>query len=210
LFIKRRELFEERPMIFMLSLLFVLVHQLFLDSGVGIQSAVAQEKEILGWAEKVYIPSLDFVINAKLDTGADFSSLHAEDMKLFTKNKEQWVRFKVTNRKGEEVKLERVVTRSTRIKKLHGSAEERPVITLGVCLGSSFLEEEVSLVNRSKFRYNLLIGRSFLAGNAIVDPSTVYASNPSCSKPRQLKNGLYKGENDGDKPLKKTKKKAEE
>lgn len=174
------------------SALFVLGVLLMLTG--SLKTVAAQEKEVLGWAERVYIPSVDITLHGKLDTGADFSSLHADDLKIIKKGDKTWARFKVTSRKGEEVEVEREVVRTTRIKRLHGKAEERPVISLGLCVGSNFQEEEVNLVNREKFHYNLLIGRSFLAGNAIVDPSTVYAGNPSCTKPKHLKEGLYRGE----------------
>ena len=39
---------------------------------------------------------------------------------------------------------------------------------------------EVSLVNRGKFNYEMLVGRRFLAGDFIVDPATTYTLDPSC------------------------------
>jgi hypothetical protein len=47
-------------------------------------------------------------------------------------------------------------------------------------LGDFYREAEVNLVDRSGFNYQMLIGRSFLAGNLIVDPSIKYTTKPIC------------------------------
>ena len=47
----------------------------------------------------------------------------------------------------------------------------RPVVAIKICLGSTVKEVEVNLVDRSGFGYPILIGRSFLAGDFLVDAS---------------------------------------
>ncbi len=136
--------------------------------------------------EKVRIFPEDIIIHAKLDTGADYSSLNAEDIVEFEKDKSKWVRFTVRNRFGAQVRLERPIKRIARIKQ-HLGVQKRQVIRLGVCIGSSYMEEEVNLVNRSKFTAQMLVGRSFLAGMVIVDPSLTYTSEPSCQLPAAKK-----------------------
>ena len=42
------------------------------------------------------------------------------------------------------------------------------------------MEEEVALADRNHLDYEMLIGRSFLAGNVIVDPSKTFTIEPSC------------------------------
>jgi hypothetical protein len=44
----------------------------------------------------------------------------------------------------------------------------------------------VSLVDRKNFDYQMLLGRVYLAGNAIVDPSVTYTTDPACKNiPKQ-------------------------
>jgi hypothetical protein len=139
----------------------------------------SQERTILGWVERVKLQSFNLMLHAKLDTGADFSSLNANNLQEFTRKDQPWVRFTVRNRYGEEVKIERPVVRITHIKG-HVANQKRMVIRLGVCVANVFMEEEISLVNRAKFDYQMLIGRSFLAGKAYVDPASAYLVDPSC------------------------------
>jgi hypothetical protein len=134
----------------------------------------------VGWIEKVVVMPGDMVLHAKLDTGADHPSLHATDIKKFRKNGSQWVRFTIENRRGRTKTLELPVERMARIKRVKGRTQERFVVRMQLCLGTSNIETEVNLVDRSNFSYPLLVGRGYLAGNAILDPSASYTVQPSC------------------------------
>jgi hypothetical protein len=54
------------------------------------------------------------------------------------------------------------------------------VVKMQLCLGTSKLETDVNLVDRSNFSYPLLVGRGYLAGTAVLDPSVSYTVPPSC------------------------------
>jgi len=164
----------------------------FLIATVGVISLVfvspvaAQGKQVVGWLEKVCIYPGNLVIIAKLDTGAKNSSLNASNITEFTRNGEQWVQFHVTDRYGKTVTIERKVHRMAKIKRHGGRAQPRYSIHLGICLGDFYREAEVNLVDRSDFIYQMLIGRSFLADNLIVDPSAKFTTKPICKGvPRQ-------------------------
>jgi hypothetical protein len=45
------------------------------------------------------------------------------------------------------------------------------VIRLGVCLGRLYREVEVSLADRQRFKYPMLLGRNFFGTDVIVDPA---------------------------------------
>jgi len=141
---------------------------------------LAQDKEVFGWVEKVGLREAGFDMHAKLDTGADSSSVHATRLEEFTKKGEQWVRFKVRSAVGEIATIERPIERVALIKRHQGKSERRIVVRLGLCLGDVFQEEDVNLVDRTKFDYRLLLGRSFLVGNAIIDPAMMFTSPPAC------------------------------
>ena len=142
----------------------------------------APNEEIVGWLEKVKLSPSDLVVHGKLDTGADYSSLNADNLESYEKSGKPWVRFTVTNRFGKTAKFEQEVLRTAMVKKRKGSPETRPVVRLGICIGSRYMEADVNLVNRRNFENQMLIGRSFLAGNVIINPALTFTSDPACRK----------------------------
>lgn len=142
--------------------------------------ATAAEKQLVGWIEKVRILPGNLIISAKIDTGADNSSLHVNDFTLVVRGNEQWVRFSVTDDDGKEHSFERKLVRVAKIKRHSGPRQERPVVMLEICIGKFRREAQVNLVDRSKFKYPLLIGRSFSANALEVDPGGKYTVEPDC------------------------------
>jgi hypothetical protein len=147
-------------------------------------SAAVQAKQVIGWVERVRVTPGDIVMNAKIDTGAKTSSLNARDIKEFSRNGEQWVRFTVTNREGGTVSIERRLRRVAVIKRHFGGKERRLVVRLGICVAGVYRYAEVNLVDRSGFNYGLLIGRSFLKGRLVVDPGRTFTVEPECGTSR--------------------------
>ena len=145
-----------------------------------VSPVAAQGKQVVGWLENARIYPGNLVIIAKLDTGAKNSSLNASNITEVERGGERWVRFKVTNRYGKIAAIERKVHRIVKIKEADGTPQSRLAILLGICLGNFYKEVEVNLADRSHFNYQMLIGRSFLHGNLIVDPSIKYTIEPKC------------------------------
>ena len=56
------------------------------------------------------------------------------------------------------------------------------MVKLGICLGTIYREEEVTLVDRSGFNYQLLIGRNFTRDDFLVDPGKTFTTSPSCKQ----------------------------
>lgn len=144
--------------------------------------AIANDKTIVGYVEKVKVYPGKLFFHAKLDTGARNSSINAENIEEYTNNGEDWVRFDVVNRNNKRITLEMPLVREAKIKRHFGKKQHRPVVKLGICLGSTFKEVDVSLVNRQGFLYELLIGRSYLKHDFLIDPSKSYTKSPSCKK----------------------------
>ncbi|MBI4720901.1 MAG: ATP-dependent zinc protease [Chitinivibrionia bacterium] len=95
----------------------------------------AQDKDIVGRVENARIYPGDLLLRAKLDSGAKHCSLNAPQLTKFLKNGERWVRFKVTNHRGEETTIERKIVRQAKIKQQGQPLVQRPVIMLGICVG---------------------------------------------------------------------------
>jgi hypothetical protein len=87
--------------------------------------AAAKDMEILGWVEYAKLPALDLELKAKLDTGAETSSLDARIIKKFRKDGKRWVRFAVIDREhGEEHVLVRERVRTIGVVQ-HGRLHRR-------------------------------------------------------------------------------------
>lgn len=129
------------------------------------------ERAVAGWTERVRLLPSGIELEAKLDSGAENSSLHVERQRFFRRDGERWVRFTVEGESGRRVAFERKLVRKAAIRRHSGRSDVRPVVSLAICLGSVAKRVEVNLVDRSGFDYPLLIGRSFLAGAYLVDTS---------------------------------------
>jgi hypothetical protein len=146
-------------------------------------AAVSGEtRETAGWVEKVAIKPPGMLIHAKLDTGADYSSLSASDIEEFKKDGKDWVRFWIDNRYGEKKQIEAEVRRIALIKRHAAKPHKRVVVRLGLCVGRHFMEADVNLVDRRNFDFQMLVGRNFLAGNLLVDPANTYTLEPGCKE----------------------------
>lgn len=163
-----------------IKLFVVLVLTLFITvSGSAEEPGIQQ---IYSWKEyvKVYPSGMQF--KAKLDSGAKTSSLNAIDIEEFEHDDEDWVRFVIVNDKEEKETIERKVERIVKIKEHNGKADERPVVKMGICLGSLYKEVEVNLVDRSKFTTSMLVGRTFMEKDVLIDPSSTYSHTPDCNR----------------------------
>lgn len=140
-------------------------------------------KQTVGWVEPVRIYPGDLRIRAKIDTGADFSSLHCACSTPIERDGDNWVRFTLESQDGDRVQFERKLHRTARIKRHDGGSQRRMVVLLGVCLGDIYKETEVNLVDRSGLNYPFLIGRNFLAGDFLVDAAATFTTAPNCPQP---------------------------
>lgn len=146
----------------------------------GSAAASAGEPQIVGWIERVKLGAEGVTVEAKLDTGADMSSLHATGLRWFSRDDGDWVAFDVLGADGRKVHFERRVVRIARIKRLSGGVQKRPTILMGVCLGRVYRLTEVNLTDRSGFSHELLVGRNFLAPHFAVDSARAHTVEPQC------------------------------
>lgn len=140
-----------------------------------------EERDLFGWVERVVLTRVGFELKAKLDTGAETSSLDAIHIKRFRRRGESWVRFTIEDPESDqEVELERPLIRRVKIKRHEGEPQRRSVVELEVCLGDHRRLVEFSLIDRSEFIYSVLLGRQALAGIAVVDPKETFLFPPDC------------------------------
>lgn len=135
--------------------------------------------EILGWIEDARLAPEGLPIRAKLDTGADNSSLNAPEVEEFERDDEEWVRFTVENSDGESQTFEKPVERMVRIRSASG-VDRRHVIRMTVCIGDVLREVDVNLADRSELSYQMLIGRSYMKNHVLVDSARKFTMKPVC------------------------------
>ncbi len=141
-------------------------------------------KQVIGWLEAILIYPGEVKMRAKLDTGAKSSAVNVLHLDKIERNGETWVSFELQNdknkKKRKSVILEKKVVRTIKIKKKGGGLQERFTVMLEVCLGGVNKQIEASLVDRSNFNYQVLIGRDDLADDFIVDPAATFSLKPFC------------------------------
>ncbi len=167
-------------MIFPKYLTFLLMASLLIGGPAPIR-ADTLDLEILGWVENAQLLNPAITLKAKLDTGAETSSLDAEVIKKFRKDGKRWIRFRISDRdSGQEYIIVRERVRTSYVVQHDGSTQRRPVVEMSVCIADRVIHTEVNLIDRSEFIYPLLLGRSALEFFALVDPGNTFLSEPVC------------------------------
>ncbi len=111
---------------------------------------------------------------ARVDTGARTCSLHTSEKKVIEggefmeDNVGKTVRFRVENRQGESQWLERRIAEVRLITTSEGE-ETRYLVPMAFTCAGVDREVLVSLNDRSRMSYSMLLGRNFLAGDFVVD-----------------------------------------
>lgn len=145
-----------------------------------VSSQIFAKQITVGWLEEVSLGQQELDIRAKLDTGADSSSINAVNVVSYEKDGKPWVKFTITNRHGQNMVIDKPVVRIAKVKNKYGGRQERPVIEVNICIAGISKLSRVSLVDRSHFKYQVLIGRSFLKPEFIIDSSKEYTTKPKC------------------------------
>ena len=130
-------------------------------------------RQILGWREWVGFPELGISqIKAKIDTGARTSCLHAFYVEPFERDGAQWVHFDIHPIQGdtnEVIRCEAPVLDQRRIRDSGGHEELRYVIETTISIGGDRFKAEVTLTDRDSMKFRVLLGRTAIRGNYLVD-----------------------------------------
>lgn len=143
----------------------------------------------IGWEEWCSFPNLGLpAIKCKTDTGASLSALHAKKIKTFKEGDSEWVTFQVaplTSNRKLKISCKAKVLRRKIVTSSNGMRENRIVIQTNLQLGVRTWSIYVTLTDRSKMIYRMLLGRqamkymvikpraSFLLGK-IKAPTSLY------------------------------------
>lgn len=140
------------------------------------------EKKILGRKEKITLPELGLnLVNAKIDTGAYTSSLHAEDIRIEEVAGKKLLHFKILMPAHEKFTGRILVVDSFREKKVKnsfGQTELRYLIETKLQLAGETFRAEFTLSDRSSMKNAILLGRKILRDRFLVDVSKTNLGKP--------------------------------
>lgn len=133
------------------------------------ESKISIDKaKVIGTTVEVIISNLadGAIVNAKVDTGADISSIHADEWSV---NNGQ-VTF--TNPEISQNKITMPVIEKQAIKSSNGDIEYRPVVSLNIKVNGIPLSDVMfNLNDRGSMTYSMLVGKNILErGGFMIDP----------------------------------------
>ena len=133
---------------------------------------------LVGWREWVGLPQLGIDwLKAKVDTGAQTSSLHAFGLREFERDGEPWVRFEVhpwQRSADDAVRVELPVHDRRKVRSSSGHSERRAVVLMDVRLRGRVIPAEVTLTRRDAMGFRMLLGRELLRNGFLVDAGASY------------------------------------
>lgn len=135
-------------------------------------------KLLLGRQEWVAFPEQRLILPARIDSGANTSSLHAVNLQEFERDGEAWLRFEThyQSQESEDVRvipIEAPLVRQVRIRQASGS-ESRPVIRLPMRLANRTESVEFTLTDRGEMTFPVLLGRRYMMDLAVIDVAREY------------------------------------
>ncbi len=151
----------------------------------GASTAQSRMLTIVGYLEDAVILPSGLEIKAKMDTGADVTSIHALSIERYKKDGRDWVSFIVDTGK-RKMRFRRVVARVVRIRRAGTAIVERPVVRLSICIAGYNKLAQVNLANRTGMSNPLLVGRAFMrSGGLVIDSGQKYVGKPVCPETRK-------------------------
>src|SRR5690625_4193263 len=107
---------------------------------------------VVGAVETVRVDPPGIQLDARIDTGATTSSIHADDKQEFERDGRRWVRFSLSEVTDENLRnIELPVERTVLIKRHNADPVRRYVVRMWITLGDIRERIEVTLADREDF-----------------------------------------------------------
>jgi len=135
-------------------------------------------KLVVGEVEHIYLAEPDQIYTARIDSGAETSSIDARNITRFERDGNNWVRFDVPVPGTDKlVTLEKEISRRVRVIQASADeAERRVVVELQFAIGDHEQVAEFTLTDRTNLTYEVLIGRNVLRDVMLIDVGKEYAT----------------------------------
>ena len=140
-----------------------------------------QDKKIIGRLESIALPDLGISdLQVRVDTGAQTSSLHVDNIEKISKKGRPYVTFDIhpeMHDVDQVVSCKAPISDFRKIKSSNGESEQRYVISTPVTMGEDTWTIEITLTDRSDMSYLMLFGRQAIGTRFLVDPSKVFINS---------------------------------
>lgn len=148
------------------------------NTTLAVSTGQGEGRVIVGWCEWVGLPKLNIPqLRAKIDTGARTSVLHAFQIAPYIQSGEPWVRFGIHPRQRNMSVVQmceaQVIDRRN-ISDSGGHRQMRYVIETELRLGDYYWPIELTLTARDSMAFRMLLGRSAIQNQFLVDPAHSY------------------------------------
>lgn len=134
----------------------------------------------LGWREWASLPQLGIpAIKVKVDTGARTSALHAFNMKRINTAAGDVISFDIHPMQRTDSIVVTATAPLVDIRAVSdsgGHIERRYVISTTIVVGEFNKEIEITLTERKGMMFRMLVGRTALADDALVNPALSYVN----------------------------------
>ncbi len=133
---------------------------------------------IIGACEWVALPELGVDrLRARVDTGAKSCALHASNIRPFVRDGLNWVAFRVHLdhiAAVSDIDCECRLVGTRIVRSSSGKASERLTIRTPIVIGHSRWPVDITLSDRRKMRYRMLLGRVAMENHALVYPARTF------------------------------------
>lgn len=137
-------------------------------------SAASYRLPVVGELERVVLEPQGVLLEARVETGATTSSVHAVDIEEYELDGKPWVRFGLVLGEDQSMELRLPVVRVVRIRRHQEDSLRRPVVELRIRIGEQELVREFTLADRGDLEFPMIIGRNLLRDQFVVDVARKY------------------------------------
>lgn len=143
-------------------------------------AAAASAPRIVGAVEQVWLVPWGLAVRARIDTGAERSSIDARDVSVSGARGRRIVRFTLGVDGGRRRTVEAPLAGFRTIVTPGGLAQRRPSIEIELCLAGVRTRVEVTLNDRHRMDFRMIVGRDLLKGRFLVDVAREATAPPGC------------------------------
>lgn len=138
---------------------------------------------VIGHIENIELPELGISqLTVRVDTGAQTSSLHVDNIKRIFLETKPAVSFDIhpeIHNVEKTVSCQALLHDVRKVKSSNGISEQRYVIKTPAILGNHQWNIEITLTDRSDMTYLMLLGRQALSCHFYIDASNAFVASHS-------------------------------
>lgn len=142
-----------------------------------------KDRMIIGHIENIELPELGISqLTVRVDTGAQTSSLHVDNIQRISINSKPAVAFDIhpeIHDVDKVVQCQALLHDVRKVKSSNGIAEQRYVIKTPAVLGDHTWDIEITLTNRADMTYLMLLGRQALDNHFYIDSANAFVASQS-------------------------------